>query len=100
MGSSIRVRRNAASSKQRAQCDPTDRCPTRPILPLPLERAMKLANLGGRATIVTVTGGVDVEAASNGRFGPDVQALYDDWDAFRAFVAGLDGANAEIVDET
>ena len=61
---------------------------------------MKLANLGGRATVVTGAGGIDVERASNGRFGPGVQALYDEWDAFRAFVAGLDEANAEIVDET
>ncbi len=55
---------------------------------------MKLANLDGRATVVTEAGGVDVATASGGRFGPDVQALYDDWADFRAFAAdlGIDGA--------
>ncbi len=61
---------------------------------------MKLANLGGRATVMTVAGGIDIETASKGQFGPDVQSLYDEWEAFRAFAAGLDHANAEIVDET
>ena len=61
---------------------------------------MKLANLGGRATVVTGAGGIDVERASNGRFGPDVQAIYDDWAAFRELAAGFDEANGEIVDET
>jgi 2,4-didehydro-3-deoxy-L-rhamnonate hydrolase len=61
---------------------------------------MKLANLGGRATVVTVAGGIDVETASNGRFGPGVQSLYDDWEAFREFAAAVDGAGADIVDET
>jgi len=60
---------------------------------------MKLANLNGRATLVTDTGGVDLAAASDGRFGPDVQPLYDDWEAVRAFAAGLDGATATPFDE-
>lgn len=50
---------------------------------------MRLANLNGRATIVRDDGGIDVAEASGDRFGPDVQALYDDWSAFRAFAAGL-----------
>jgi 2,4-didehydro-3-deoxy-L-rhamnonate hydrolase len=61
---------------------------------------MKLANLGGRATVVTAAGGIDVERGSNGRFGPEVQPLYDNWETFREFASGLDEANAEIVDET
>ncbi|MEY2437395.1 MAG: 2,4-didehydro-3-deoxy-L-rhamnonate hydrolase [Acidimicrobiaceae bacterium] len=54
---------------------------------------MRLANLGGRATLVVPGSddrGVDVAEASGGKFGPDVQGLYDDWDAFRAFVADVD----------
>ena len=54
---------------------------------------MRLANLGGRATLVVPGGddrGVDIAKASGGKFGPDVQDLYEEWDAFRAFVADLD----------
>ena len=54
---------------------------------------MRVANLGGRATVVLPGGddvGIDVAEASGGKFGPDVQGLYDDWQAFRAFVANLD----------
>ena len=61
---------------------------------------MKLANLDGRATVVTEAGGIDVAAASDGRFGPDVQRLYDEWTAFRAFADGLHDAEASPIDET
>jgi len=64
-----------------------------------MEFGMKLANLDGRATVVTDAGGVDVAAASGGRFGPDVQALYDDWDTFSAFAADLGIAGAVPIDE-
>lgn len=54
---------------------------------------MRIANLGGRATLV-VPGrddrGIDIAAASAGRFGPEVQGIYDQWDDFRAFIAELD----------
>lgn len=51
---------------------------------------MRLANLRGRATLVVDGGLVDVEQASAGEFGPDVQALFTDWDAFRAWSAGAE----------
>lgn len=51
---------------------------------------MKLANLAGRAVVVTDTGAVDVERASSGRFGSDVQALYERWAELRAWVDGAD----------
>ncbi len=54
---------------------------------------MRLANLGGRATLVVPGSddrGVDIAEASGGKFGPDVQVLYDEWDAFCTFVADLD----------
>jgi 2-keto-4-pentenoate hydratase/2-oxohepta-3-ene-1,7-dioic acid hydratase in catechol pathway len=43
---------------------------------------VRLANLAGRAVLVTDAGAIDVEAASDGRFGPDPQSLFDDWAAF------------------
>ena len=36
---------------------------------------MKLANLNGRAALITAGGGVDVATASDGRFGPDLGGL-------------------------
>ena len=60
---------------------------------------MKLANLDGRATVVTEAGGIDVADASGGRFGPGVQGLFDDWEAFRAFAAGVDASAATPIDE-
>jgi len=50
---------------------------------------VRLANVSGRATIVTGAGGIDVASASGGRAGPDVQALYEDWEAFEALAAEL-----------
>lgn len=50
---------------------------------------MRLANVEGRATLVAehdgVVHGLDVAQASDGRFGPDLPPLYDDWEAFRAW---------------
>ncbi len=64
---------------------------------------MRLANLDGRATIVTDAGGVDVGRASGGRFGPELPALYDDWGAFRAaaddVVAAAGPAGAQPIDD-
>lgn len=52
---------------------------------------MKLANLDGRAVIVTADGsGVDVERASNGSFGPDLPGIYQNWAAFADWAAGAD----------
>src|SRR6187401_3192275 len=60
---------------------------------------MRLGNLGGRAVVLTGAGAVDVAKASGGRFGPDVQALYEEWADVRAFGAGIDAALAEPFDE-
>jgi 2,4-diketo-3-deoxy-L-fuconate hydrolase len=54
---------------------------------------MRVADLGGRAILVVPGAddrGVDIAEASGGKFGPDVQGLYGEWDALRAFVADLD----------
>lgn len=60
---------------------------------------MRLANLDGRLTlVVTDTEGVDVAAASAGRFGPDPQRIYDDWDAFRTWVDTADMSSRVTMD--
>jgi 2-keto-4-pentenoate hydratase/2-oxohepta-3-ene-1,7-dioic acid hydratase in catechol pathway len=42
----------------------------------------RLANVLGRSTLITDAGGIDVEAASEGRFAADAQSLYDRWAEF------------------
>lgn len=51
---------------------------------------MRIANLSGRLVIVTADGTVDVATASGGRFGPDVQSVYDDFGAFREWADSAD----------
>jgi 2,4-didehydro-3-deoxy-L-rhamnonate hydrolase len=46
---------------------------------------MRIANVDGRLKLVVGSGVVDVEKASNGRFSADPQAIYDDFDGFRAW---------------
>lgn len=46
---------------------------------------MRVANVAGRLALVSQDRAVDVEKASEGRFGPDPQAVYSDWDNFRAW---------------
>lgn len=57
---------------------------------------MKLANCRGRAALVLDDGIADVEHASDGRFGPDVMALYDQWDAFVEFAAGVSSTTGPL----
>jgi 2-keto-4-pentenoate hydratase/2-oxohepta-3-ene-1,7-dioic acid hydratase in catechol pathway len=50
---------------------------------------VRIANLLGRLSlIVGDESAVDVADASGGRFGPDVQAVYDRYDDFRSWAAG------------
>lgn len=60
---------------------------------------MKLANLGDPATLLVTdaTKGVDVAKASGGRFGPDIQGIYDQWEEFCAFAADLDAQEPPTV---
>ncbi|MCG8917214.1 fumarylacetoacetate hydrolase family protein [Actinokineospora sp. PR83] len=55
---------------------------------------MRIANHNDRAALVTGEAGaervVDVEAASGGRFGPDLPALYRDWPEFTAWARDRD----------
>lgn len=47
---------------------------------------MRIGSIGGRAWLVTAEGqGIDIAAASGGRFPADPQALYERWDDLRAW---------------
>jgi 2-keto-4-pentenoate hydratase/2-oxohepta-3-ene-1,7-dioic acid hydratase in catechol pathway len=47
---------------------------------------VRIANVDGRAqAVVEGDRAVDIATASDGRFGPDMQSLYDTWDAFTEF---------------
>ncbi len=48
---------------------------------------MKLANIDGRAALVVGDDVADIGTISEGRFGPDLMTLYDDWRAFAEFAA-------------
>jgi 2-keto-4-pentenoate hydratase/2-oxohepta-3-ene-1,7-dioic acid hydratase in catechol pathway len=43
---------------------------------------MRILNLGGRLALAVGDGAVDVETVSQGRFAPDVQAVYPRWEEF------------------
>jgi 2-keto-4-pentenoate hydratase/2-oxohepta-3-ene-1,7-dioic acid hydratase in catechol pathway len=57
--------------------------------------SVRLANAGGRATVLVDGGVVDVERRSGGRFGPDPMAALAGWDAFVAWAGGLCPGDAE-----
>ena len=59
---------------------------------------MKLANVQGRAALVIGDGIADVATASDGRFGPDLAAVYDDWAAFTAFAATVTESTGPLVE--
>jgi 2-keto-4-pentenoate hydratase/2-oxohepta-3-ene-1,7-dioic acid hydratase in catechol pathway len=56
---------------------------------------MRIANLSGRLVLISADdAAIDVERASGGRFGPDPQAVYDEWDAFISWASGADLSGA------
>lgn len=57
---------------------------------------MKLATHDGRLALVLDDGIADVATASDGRFGPDPMAAYDDWTAFAAWASGVDTATGPL----
>lgn len=60
---------------------------------------MKIATIDQRAILVVDGTIVDVATASDGRFGPDPLDLYDQWDAFAAWAAGV-GPGDQALDES
>ncbi len=65
---------------------------------------MRVANLAGRLVIIEGAPGcetaLDVERASAGRFGPDPQAVYDDWPQFVAWAADAPAADWPLAELT
>lgn len=59
---------------------------------------MKLASIKGRAALVLGDQVADVATASDGRFGPDPMALFDDWPAFVEFAATVSTGTAPLVE--
>ncbi|XKK61425.1 fumarylacetoacetate hydrolase family protein [Streptomyces sp. ARC32] len=58
---------------------------------------MRLANLGGRLSLVHGDGLVDIERLSGGRFGPDPQQAVERWDELSRWIATADLGDAEVV---
>jgi len=57
---------------------------------------VKIANIADRAVLVLGDEIADIATASDGRFGPDPMSLYEDWDAFTAFAAGVTAGTAPL----
>jgi len=51
---------------------------------------MRIANLSGRLILVSHDRAVDVHEASDHRFSPEPQAIYERWDEFRTWAADAD----------
>ena len=62
---------------------------------------MRIANHAGRAVLIVSDGkAADIATASDGRFGPDPQSVYDHWDAFTAWAATAAPAPDVEIDAT
>jgi len=57
---------------------------------------VKIATVADRAVLVLGDEIADIATASGGRFGPDPMSLYDDWEAFVAFAAGVTAGTAPL----
>lgn len=57
---------------------------------------MKLATVGGRATLVTPTGGVDIARATDGAFGSELMPIYRRWAEFRTDAPGIIAAGPAV----
>lgn len=58
---------------------------------------MRIANVDGRAVVMVADDqGIDVEAASRGKFGPDLGSVYARWEEFRAWASTLAGAGIDV----
>jgi 2,4-didehydro-3-deoxy-L-rhamnonate hydrolase len=57
---------------------------------------MRIGNYEGRLVIVIGELAHDVEKNSSGRFGPDPQAVYEDWDAFTNWASAYFEGSARL----
>lgn len=57
---------------------------------------MKIANVADRAVLVIGDEIADIATASDGRFGPDPMAIYENWDAFTSFAATVTSGTAPL----
>lgn len=56
---------------------------------------MRLANVDGRAVILREDDqGIDVERASDGKFGPDLSKVYENWQSFRVWADTADSTES------
>lgn len=61
---------------------------------------MRLANIGGRAALVSEGRATDIAAASGGRFGPDPMSVFESWDEFVAWAGETDLPTGETFAES
>jgi 2,4-diketo-3-deoxy-L-fuconate hydrolase len=61
---------------------------------------MRIANLSGRLVLLTDTGAVDVEEASQHQFGSDPTAVYTQWTSFRSWAESASLPEGTTYDET
>ena len=54
---------------------------------------MRIGALAGRSALFVEDGAIDVADASDGRFGPDPQQVFEVWDSFRTWALALDTAS-------
>lgn len=59
---------------------------------------MKLANSNGRAVLVLGEEIADIDSVSDGRFGPDPMAIYEDWGAFSDFATSIRTGTGPLVE--
>ncbi len=59
---------------------------------------MRIASLDNRLALLQADRALDVERASDGRFGSDPQAVYDVWTEFTAWATSADTSNAQPLD--
>jgi 2-keto-4-pentenoate hydratase/2-oxohepta-3-ene-1,7-dioic acid hydratase in catechol pathway len=59
---------------------------------------MKLANVNGRTALVLGDEIADIDEVSDGRFGPDPQAVYDDWAALAEFARTVTTGTGPLVE--
>jgi 2-keto-4-pentenoate hydratase/2-oxohepta-3-ene-1,7-dioic acid hydratase in catechol pathway len=52
---------------------------------------MRIANLAGRAVLLSEDGAIDIHKASDGALGPDPRAVFEHWEQVRPQLVGLKG---------